>query len=567
MAISSSYVSNAETPLLDATVDGVVDYKGRPVLRSKSGGWRSAIFMIGAEVAERFAYYGIASNLINFLTGPLGQSTAKAAANVNAWSASTWLLPLLGAFLADSYFGRYRTIAAASLLYILGLGLLTASAYVNASLNQTNKTIISTTPQLLFFFPLYLVALGQSGHKPCVQAFGADQFDGQDPVESKAKSSFFNWWNFGISAGGLATTLIVSYIQENLSWGLGFGVPCIAMVVALVVFLLGTTTYRYTEIVRGKKSPFVRVGRVFISAFKNWRIPPSAVIATEEESLGVLSQQCSKQFKFLNKALYVPNGLREDGKIYCSIDEVEEAKEILRLIPIWGTCLTYAIVFAQCSTLFTKQGATMNRTIVPGFDIPPASLQASIPLASLLFVPIYDRIFVPIARGFTGKPSGITMLQRIGIGMVISVLSMIISASVEMERLIVAKEYDLVDKPSATIPMSLWWLLPQYLLMGIADLFAMVGLTEFFYDQVPNELRSMGLALYLSILGVGNFLSSILISAIDAATGGDGQDSWFSSNLNRAHLDYFYCLLAVINAVGFFAYLYFARSYIYKHKS
>ncbi|KDP27340.1 hypothetical protein JCGZ_20272 [Jatropha curcas] len=560
--------SDIQTPLLYDTVEPAVDYKGRPVFRSRSGGWRSASFIIGVEIAERFAYYGIASNLITYLTGSLGQSTATAAENVNAWSGTASLLPLFGAFVADSFLGRYRTIVVASLIYILGLGLLTLSAMLASSHSASDcpstNIIKSCSPSscqvVLFFFSLYLVALGQGGHKPCVQAFGADQFDGQDPEECKSKSSFFNWWYFCMCGGTLVSLLFLNYIQDNLNWALGFGIPCIMMVVALFIFLVGTKTYRYSVKVE-ERSAFLRIGRVFVATVKNWQTLPSA-IDLEEEARGILPHHSSDQFKFLNKALVAPNGSKEGGKV-CSLGEVEEAKAVLRLVPIWFTCLIYAVVFAQSATFFTKQGVTMDRSISKGFDVPPASLQSFISLAIVLFVPIYDRVFVPIARTLTRKPSGITMLQRIGTGMFLSALSMAIAALVEMRRLEISREYGLVDMPNVTVPMSVWWLIPQYVLFGVADVFTMVGLQEFFYDQVPSELRSVGLSLYLGIFGVGSFISSFLVSAIEKATGGEGHDSWFSNNLNRAHLDYFYWLLAGLSIVQLIAFLYFAKRYVY----
>ncbi|GAB2271904.1 hypothetical protein Dimus_006732 [Dionaea muscipula] len=553
------------------TLDTAVDYKGRPAVRSTHGGWRSALFIVGVEVAERIAYYGIASNLISYLTGPLGQSTAMAAANVNTWSGVASLLPLLGALVADSFLGRYRTIVVASLIYILGLAFLTLSALLH-SLDPLNcgramERNLCYSPHLqviLFFMALYLVACGQSGHKPCVQAFGADQFDGQDPQEVKDKSSFFNWWYFSMCLGAAFAVSALNYVQDYLNWALGFGVPCIIMLIALVIFLLGTRTYRYV-VKSEERSPFIRISKVFATAARNWRTSASA-IAAEQEAQGILPQRGSQQLRFLDKALVAPDSSKKDGSV-CSIADVEEAKSVVRLFPIWATCLVYAIVFAQSSTFFTKQGVTMDRSIASSFSIPAASLQSFISIFIVIFIPIYDRLLVPFSRSMTGKPAGVTMLQRIGIGMLISAISMVVAAVVENKRLTVALEHGLIDLPHATVPMSVWWLVPQYALFGVADVFTVVGLQEFFYDQVPSELRSVGASLYLSIFGIGSLLSSFLISSLNKATSRDGRDSWFANNLNRAHLDYFYWLLAALSVLGLALFIYFSKSYVYNRRN
>ncbi|KAG2253067.1 hypothetical protein Bca52824_083203 [Brassica carinata] len=361
--------TTAETPLLEEHVMDAVDHDGLVADRSNTGRWTAAWFIIGVEVAERFAYYGIASNLISYLTGPLGQSTAVAAANVNAWTGISSLLPVLGAFVADAFLGRYRTIIIASLiylcfpvdllvvvemaerfaffgissnlityltgpmgestavaaanvnawigtisflpllwafvadaflgrfrtiiisssLYILGLGLLSFSAMVwSHSPNQLHVT--------LFFVSLYLIAIGQGGYKPCIKVFGADQFDENDVNESKAKSSYFNWLMFG-NCVSISTTLFIStYIQEKVSWSLGFGIQCVAMLLALFLFLLGTKTYRFSTTRGGKNNPFARIGRVFMEAVKNRR-QDHLSLGNTSESLPLLPHQSFEQFR------------------------------------------------------------------------------------------------------------------------------------------------------------------------------------------------------------------------------------------------------------------------------
>ncbi|XP_072966012.1 protein NRT1/ PTR FAMILY 5.10-like isoform X2 [Typha angustifolia] len=517
-------------------LEGVVDYRGRPVSRSGSGRLTSALFIIGVEIAERFVFYGICSNLITYLTGPLRESTAAAAAGVNAWFGVASMLPLFGAFLADSCLGRYRTIVLASILYLLGLSMLSFSATLPSlqppkcrDINDTAACKPSTFQVAFFYFSLYLVAFAQGGHKPCVQAFGADQFDQNDPKERAARSSFFNWWYFGMCGGNVLTIPVLNYIQDNLGWGFGFGVPCIAMLLALILFLLGTKTYRFYLL--DHEDPFTRLGKSFVTLVRRSR-----------ETQG-------------SKEEY------EDD-----VDHAEEAKGILKLFPIWATCLVYGVAFAQSVTFFTKQASTLDRNIVSGLQVPSAALQSFITLSVVAFVPIYDRLIVPVARKFSLISSGITMLQRIGTGMFVSIVSMVIAALVEMKRLKTARDYGLVDQPGTPIPMSFWWIVPQFLLVGIADVFTMVGLQEFFYDQMPDALRSLGLALYLSIFGVGSFISSFLVSVVDETTKKGQGISWFSDNLNRGHLDYFYWLLGGLSALELAIYLFFTKDYVYKAK-
>ncbi|KAL6644350.1 hypothetical protein ACP70R_015958 [Stipagrostis hirtigluma subsp. patula] len=510
---------DSDALLVPCSVAGFVDFRGRPASRSGTGRWPAAMFVLVVEIAERFAYHGVSANLISYLTGPLGESMAGAAAAINVWSGVATMLPLLVASVADAWLGRYRTIAAANLLFVLSMGMLSVSALPAFHGGGGGGSKSSPLQAAVFYVSLYLVALAEAGHKPCAQAFGADQFDEHDPDESVSRSSFFNWWYLGMCAGTAATAMVSSYIQDNVGWVLGFGIPCLVMVVALITFLLGTRNYRYYH--HHTSSP--------------QSTTTSGSLVTGDDGGG--------------------GGQRREG-----------VKGVLRLLPVWATCIIYTVSFSQTSTFFTKQAATLDRRVGAALRVPPAALQAFTSVTIVAFIPVYDRAFVPLARRLTRLPSGITMLQRIGAGLALALAAMVAAALVEARRLGVARDAGLVDHPEAPLPMGLWWMVPQYVLFGISDVFAMIGLQEFFYDQVPDALRSMGLAFYLSIFGVGYLFSGLVVSAIDGATTKSGGASWFSDNLNRAHLDYFYWLLAGLSAVELAAFLVVSRVYVYKKR-
>jgi peptide/histidine transporter 3/4 len=404
----------------------------------------------------------------------------------------------------------------------------------------------SSLQTAFFYVSLYLVAIAQSGHKPCVQAFGADQFDATDPNESVSRASFFNWWYMGLCTSATVTIALMSYVQDNIGWALGFGVPSMAMLLALAVFVLGTRTYRFYGSPGGASaSTFSLVRKAFVA----WRNKRSREAAGSVE-------------------LGHGDELPQDAVL------AEELKGLARLFPIWATCLLYGVVFAQPPTLFTKQAATLDRRVGQSFQIPPAALQCFLGVSIVTCIVLYDRVLVPVARGFTGVASGITMLQRIGTGIALSLVTLVVAALVEMKRLRAARDaagglvvVDVDGSGTSAVPMSLWWIVPQYVLLGAADVFTMVGMQEFFYDQVPGALKSLGLALYLSVLGVGSFISSFLITVIDGVTARNGGTSWFADDLNRGHLDYFYLLLAALTALELLAFAYFSTSYVYKRKA
>ena len=205
----------------------------------------------------------------------------------------------------------------------------------------------------------------------------------------------------------------------------------------------------------------------------------------------------------------------------------------------------------------------MDRHLSHSFQIPPASMSIFNVLTMMVGIILYERLFVPFARRFTRNPSGITCLQRMGVGFVVNILATVVSALVEIKRKSVAAKYHLLDDPNATIPISVFWLVPQYCLHGLAEVFMFVGHLEFLFDQSPESMRSTATALYCIATAIGNYVGTLVVSLVHKYSGKDR--NWLPDrNLNRGRLEYYYFLVSGIQVINLIYYVICAWFYTYK---
>ncbi|CAF2094876.1 unnamed protein product [Brassica napus] len=548
-------------------LDSSFDSKGHVPLRARTGAWRAAFFIIAIEFSERLSYYGLATNLVVYLTIILHQDLKTAIRNANYWAGVTTLMPLLGGFVADAYLGRYTTVLVATTIYLMGLVLLTLSWFI-PGLKPCHQEVClepRKAHEIAFFIAIYLISIGTGGHKPSLESFGADQFDEGHAEERKMKMSYFNWWSAGLCAGILTAVIVIVFIEDRVGWGVASIILTAVMTISLLIFLVGKPFYRYRKPLGSPLTPMLQV---FVAAFAKRKLPyPSDPSLLHEVSKAELNNgrllSHTTHVKFLDKAAIIedntPQALQKQSPWrLATLTKVEETKLIINMIPIWLSVLVFGICAAQASTFFIKQATVMDRHVSGknSFTIPPASIYCLTAITLIMYVTVYDKLLVPFLRRNTQNQRGINILQRVGIGMFFAVITMIIAALVEKKRL------DLLTEQNR--PMSVFWLAPQFIVLGVAEGFTLVGLQEYFYDQVPDSMRSLGIAFYLSVLGAGSFLNNLLITVVDSLAEDFSDKRWFGKTLNSSRLDWFYWLLAGLAAANMCVFMIVAKRFPYK---
>ncbi|CAN6337605.1 unnamed protein product [Urochloa humidicola] len=549
--------------------------------KKQGGGFRTMPFILANDFCDRLANVGFSSNLISYLTLQLHLPLVEASNIITNFNGTANLTPLIGGLVADSFAGRFWTITFGSVMYQLGMVLLTLSAVVPslspppcAAKNATDCQRPSSSQIAVLYLALLCTSIGTGGTRPCIMAFGADQLELDAPrdrdANNKPKWSFFNIYFFGIELAKLTAATAVVYVQENVGWGWGLGIPTIAMLAAVVAFVSGYSLY--VRMPPGG-SPLVRLAQVTTAAFRKRKavVPdPSLLYQDKELDAGISTTGRllhTDQLKFLDKAAIVtagdmlPSGEPKLWRL-STVHRVEELKSIMRMLPIWAATIMLVTSGSHNSSFAIQQARTMDRDITPRFRVPPASMLIFTNIAMLLTLTFYDRVLVRVLRRRTGHPTGITHLQRTGVGMTLAMVANAVAAVVERRRRAVAAASGLLDAPKATVPMSVFWLVPQYAIHGVADAFMDVGRMEFLYDQAPESLRSTAAALYWLTNSMGSYLGTLLVTVVHDKTRRSGQ--WLQDNLNRGKLDSYYWLVVALQVLNLGYYFVCVKYYTFK---
>lgn len=529
--------------------DGSVDINKQPALKHRTGNWRACYPVLGVGFSEGMVFSAIATNLVTYLTTVLHESKVDAAKNISAWSGVCFLTPLLGAFVADSYLGRYWTIVVVLPVYIVAMLVLIASASLPVLFQ-------SDVHPAVVYLGLYLAAIASGGVKPCISAFGADQFDSSDPAELVKKGSFFNWYFFLTTTSSLLSGTVIVWLQDNVGWAVSYVIPTVLMLICFPAFLAGSRVYRFREM---GVSPLVSLLQVVVAAVRKWnaKLPDDSSLLYEQASSPCTTEASHKnkhtnQFRFFDKAAIVPPGNESTVQTspwrLCTVTQVEELKMLLLTLPTWASFVIFYAVTSQMQSTMIEQGMLMDNH-VGSFAIPPASMPIIGVLSFLIWVAAYETVLAPLARRFTGNEKGFSQWQRLAIGQALSILTMALAALVETRRLAIAEASGLRHR-EVPVPMSILWQGPVFFVHGAAEVFGAIGMTEFFYDQAPATMKSLCAAFGQLAVASGSYLNTAVLSVVALATTRGGATGWISDNLNEGHLDYFFWMMAALSLLN-----------------
>ncbi|XP_025214195.1 solute carrier family 15 member 3 [Theropithecus gelada] len=534
--------------------------------------WRRAAgaAVLLVEMLERAAFFGITANLVLYLNSTnfnwAGEQASRAAL---VFLGASYLLAPVGGWLADVYLGRYRAVALSLLLYLAASGLLPATAFpdgrssfcgempaspLGPACPSPDCPRASPSPYCapVLYAGLLLIALAASSVRSNLTSFGADQVMdlGRD-----ATRRFFNWFYWSINLGAVLSLLVVAFIQQNISFLLGYSIPVGCVGLAFFIFLFATPVFITKPPMGSQVSSMLKL------ALQNccpqlWQ----RHLARDRQGARLLPDQRSPQ----------PGASPQE--------DIANFQVLVKILPVMVTLVPYWMVYFQMQSTYVLQGLHLHipnifpanpsnismalRAQGSSYTIPEAWLLLANVVVVLILVPLKDRLIDPLLLRCKLLPSA---LQKMALGMLFGFTSVIVAGVLEMERLHYIHHNQTVSQEIGEVlynaaPLSIWWQIPQYLLIGISEIFASIPGLEFAYSEAPRSMQGAIMGIFFCLSGVGSLLGSSLVALLSLPGGWLHCPEDFG-NINNCRMDLYFFLLAGIQAVTALLFVWIAGRY------
>jgi POT family proton-dependent oligopeptide transporter len=407
-------------------------------------------FIMANEGAERFSFYGMRNVLVIYMVQYLAVAAADAKAGYHYFVTANYVMPLVGGWLADRFFGRYRVILWLSLGYVVG-----------------NAVVAGFESRLGLLAGCALIAIGAGGIKPCVSAFVGDQFR---PDQKHLLQKVYGLFYWMVNLGSATASLLIPFLMQRYGPGVAFGVPGVLMALSVVVFVAGRS--RYVEVPPTGPNPdsFVRVVASAVSrrghrpAGGDWLSPAEAVHPAEA---------------------------------------VDGARAVLRVSAVFAMVAGFWALFDQKGAAFILQARQMNLDVpvvevlglrLGGFRLAESQMNAVNPFLVLAIVPLFQGVVYPgLARlGVNAAP-----LRRMAVGMFLTMISFVVMAGIQA----------VID--GGARPHVFWQVIP-ILILTVGEVMISVTGLEFAFTQAPKTMKSTVMSFWLLTSAVGNLFTALI---------------------------------------------------------
>ncbi|NXY90977.1 S15A1 protein, partial [Alcedo cyanopectus] len=367
----------------------------------------SIFFIIINEFCERFSYYGMRAVLVLYFKYFLQWDDNLSTAIYHTFVALCYLTPILGAIVADSWLGKFMTIVSLSIVYTIGQAVMSVSSINDLSDSNQDGSPDNLSLHIgLSMTGLILIALGTGGIKPCVAAFGGDQFGDH---QEKQRSRFFSIFYLSINAGSLLSTIITPILRaqecgihtKQRCYPLAFGVPAALMAVALVVFIAGSGMYKK---VKPEGNVMVQVCKCIGFAIKNRFRHRSKQFPKREHWLDWASEKYDKRL-------------------------IAQTKMVLKVLFLYIPLPMFWALFDQQGSRWTLQATTMDGNF-GSIQIQPDQMQTVNPILIIIMVPVVDAVIYPLIKKCK---INFTPLRKITVGMFLASLAFIAAALLQVQ--------------------------------------------------------------------------------------------------------------------------------------